>query len=255
MYDGWIMYDYTSLIRCCRDREEEETAQGIDIGAMMLGRLSSRLEKDFFPKFQELGWQSTRRLRSIGTIEEYDIYHQEFVTAFRNTIKTRSGTIISYGEAQQPINIFLKDYIDNIHLLGASESARLRQFLHVTLDGVMIYYLQSFFREDYVKHIGPHHEACGYFDSGKVTSFHHQDISQSQLTQLLFIGRDAYYAWQLWFREIFPDRPSLMDAVWSVARQTLFAGSVYWTMPKAQDENSLKGKLLKMLNIGENEPF
>ncbi len=116
------MYDYTSLIDGCRLREDEEITQGIDTGAMMLGRLASRLEKNFFPKFQELGWQFSRHLRSISTVSEFDDFHHRFVNAFRDTIKTRSGTVASYGEAQQPINIFLKDYVDNIHLLKASEA-------------------------------------------------------------------------------------------------------------------------------------
>ncbi|MCL2150554.1 MAG: hypothetical protein FWH51_06500 [Dehalococcoidia bacterium] len=249
------MYDYSSLIRSCHDREEEEAVQDIDTGALILGRLSGKLERDFFPKFQELGWQFSRRLRSINTADEFDTHHHEFVTAFRDTIKTRHGTIISYGEAQQPINIFLKDYVDNIHLLGSSEAARLRQCLHVTMDGVMIYYLQSFFYEDYLRHIAPHNDACGYFDNGRAAHFHHQDLSQSQLTQLLFIGRDNYYAWQNWFRLIYPNRPSLLDAIWSIARQTLFAKGLYWGTPSPKDEHSLLGKFFRLLNMGQNEVF
>ncbi len=250
-----IMYNYGSLISSCHDREEEEIAQAIDTGAMMLRRLSPRLERNFFPKFQELGWQYSRRLRSLHTSAEFDDYHHEFVTAFRDTIKTRSGTVISYGEAQQPINIFLKDYVDNIHLLGTEEAARLRQYIHVTMDGVMIYYFQSFFREDYLRHIAPYHNASGCFDNCHAPSFHHQDLSQSQLTQLLFFSRDTYCAWQSWFRQIYPSRPSLLDAVWSIARKTLFSGGLYWSAPSPQNDHSLKGRLFKLLNLGRSEVF
>jgi len=249
------MYDYSSLIRSCHDRENEEVTQNIDTGAMMLKRLSGRLERDFFPKFQDLGWQFSRHLRSLNTMAEFDAFHHEFVTAFRDTIKGRHGTIISYGEAQQPINVFLKDYIENIHVLGASEAVRLRQYLHVTMDGVMIYYLQSFFYEDYMQHIAPHNDSCGYFDSHRVPPFYRQDISQSQLTQLLFIGRDTYYAWQTWFRQINPSRPSLLDTIWSISRKTLFAGGLYWGSPSPQDDRSLMGRFYKLLNIEQNEAY
>lgn len=249
------MYDYSSLIRNCHDREEEETAQNIDTGAMMLNRLSKRLERDFFIKFQELGWQFSRRLRSLETVAEFDAHHHEFVTAFRDTIKTRNGTIASYGEAQQPINVFLKDYVENINLLGTSEAARLRGYLHVTMDGVMIYYFQSFFHEDYLRHIAPHHDACGYLDSDRVTPFYRQDLNPSQLIQLLFISRSTYYAWQSWFRQIYPNRPSLLDTTWSVARQTLFSGGLYWSAPSSKDEHSLVGKFLKLLDIGPAEIY
>ncbi len=247
------MYDYSSLIDSCHAREEEELAQGIDPGAMMLGRLASRLEKNFFPKFQDLGWQFSRHLRLINTVAQFDDFHHQFVTAFRNTIKTRSGTVASYGEAQQPVNVFLRDYVDNIHLLKSSEAALLRPWLHVTLDGVMIYYMQSFFRDDYRQHIEPHNDACGYIDVGRLTSFHRQDISPSQLTEMLFIGRDTYCAWQRWFRQIYPGRPTLLDAIWSLARQTLFAGGLYWSAPQPRDDNSIKGKILRLLDIGQDE--
>ena len=250
-----VMYDYSSLIRSCHDREQQETSREIDTGAMMLKRLSSRLERDFFPKFQELGWQYSRPLRSIESADEFDTHHHAFVTAFRETIKARNGTVISYGEAQQPINIFLRDYVDNIHLLGTSEANRLRQYLHVTMDGVMIYYLQSFFNEDHMRYIAPHNDACGYFDSGHPTPFYRQDLSQSQLTQLLFIGRETYYAWQNWFRQIYPNRPSLLDAIWSIARQTLFSRGLYWSPPSPRDEHSLLGKFFRFLELGQSEIF
>lgn len=247
------MFDYNSLINECRHREEEEKTQGIDIGAIMLGRLASRLERDFFPKFQELGWQASRRLSSIRTLDDFDNFHHEFIESFRTEIKTRSGTIVSYGEAQQPVNVFLKDYVENIQSLGAEATERLRKFLHVTLDGMVIYYLQSFFREDYLRYIGPHRDACGHFDSGRGLSFHQQDTSQSQLIQLLFIGRDTYYAWQSWFRSISPECPSLLDSIWSIARQTLFSRGPYWTMPPLEEDRSWKGKILKFLGAGEDE--
>ena len=252
-YDGAVMYDYDSLIKNCHTWEEEEKSQGIDIGVMMLKRLSPRLERDFFPKFQELGWRCTRGLNSINTLGEYDAFHHRFVTEFRSNIKNRNGTIISYGEAQQPINIFLKDYVDNIHSLGESVAERLRMYLHVTLDGVMIYYLQSFFRDDYAKHIAPFQDACGAFDNGRRVSFHRQDTSQSQLIQLLFIGKNTYYAWQAWFRRIFPSRPSLLDGIWSIGRRTLFVEGPYWTVPQVSDDKSLKGKILNFLTAGQDE--
>jgi hypothetical protein len=247
------VYDYSSLISRCEAREEEEKSQGIDTGAMMLRRLSPRLERDFFPKFQELGWQFSRRLKSISTVDDFDSYHHEFVSAFRDTIKARSGTVVSYGEAQQPINIFLKDYTENARLTAVSGASRLNGWLHATLDGVIIYYFQSFFREDFLEHIGPYQAACGGFDAGRSAPFHRRDTSHSQLTQLMFFGRDTYHAWQSWFRQIFPARPALLDAVWSIARQDLFAEGPYWTMPQTRDENSWRGKIIRFLSAGPDE--
>jgi hypothetical protein len=101
--------------------------------------------------------------------------------------------------------------------------ARLQPNLHVTLDGVMIFYMQSFFREDYLKYIAPFDKESGYIETAHLTSFHSRDWSQSQLTQLLFMSREVYSAWQGWFRLIYPERPTLLDALWAVARETLLA--------------------------------
>jgi hypothetical protein len=119
----------------------------------------------------------------------------------------------------------------------------------------MIYYMQSFFRDDYMQRIEPHNDSCGYIEGGRLAPFHQQDISPSQLMQLLFIGRETYYAWQSWFRQVNPSRPSMLDAIWSIARQTLFSGGLYWGTPKAADDNSLKGRILRFLSMTQYEPL
>jgi hypothetical protein len=37
----------------------------------------------------------------------------------------------------------------------------------------------------------------------------------------MFINHDVYIAWQSWFRSISPNRPVLLDTVWSIARRAL----------------------------------
>lgn len=217
------MYNYTQLIESCREREREEKARGIEIGPIVLSRLEKRLERNFFSKFQELGWSFSKRLKSVGCQSEFDSFHHSFVQSFRQEIRGRSGTQISYGEAQKPVNIFLKEYVEKSGLLDKSRVELLSPLLHVTLDGVMILYLESFFRDDYQSFIAPVDAACGHIETEKLTSFHKKDISESHLTQLMFFNYEVYAAWQAWFRRIFPERPVLLDAVWSIARNTLLA--------------------------------
>jgi hypothetical protein len=217
------MYDYTPLILQCQARELKNAKKELSLGSEILARLAKRMERDFYPKYQELAWQHSARLKSVSTQAEFDAYHHAFVVACRDTLRARSGTTISYGEAQQPVNIFIKEYAEQSNLMDAATVARLQPFLHVTLDGVMIFYMQSFFREDYLKYIAPFDKESGYIGTAQLTSFHAKDWSQSQLTQLLFMSREVYTAWQGWFRLIQPERPALLDALWAVARDTLLA--------------------------------
>lgn len=215
------MYDYTHLIQLCRQREQEEFETGFEPGREILSRVNKKLERNFWPKFQELGWQFSKKLKLVTTIEEFDAYQHEFVQTIRDEIHSRNGTVISYGEAQKPVNVFLKEYVEKSNLLDISIVKRLSPFLHVTLDSVIILYFQSFFREDYLRYIAPLNNYCGQIETEKIVSFHKKDISESSLAQLMFFNREVYNAWQSWFRLICPERPVLLDAVWAISRRTL----------------------------------
>ena len=164
------MNQYDNLIQKCCEREKEEQRKGAEIGPIILSRLEKRLERNFFSKFQELGYPFALKLKSISSREEFDLFHRSFIQAFRQEIKTRGGTIVSYGEAQKPINIFLKEYVEKSKLLDAAQAARLSPMLHVTLDGVVVSYMQSFFREEYDAFIAPSSKSTGTSTSGPITA-------------------------------------------------------------------------------------
>ena len=215
------MNHYEILIGKCIERENEEQKRDVPIGNVILSRLEKRLEQNFFPKFQDLGFRFALKLKSVGSREEFDTFHRLFMQAFRQEIKTRADTVVSYGEAQKPVNIFLKEYVEKSRLLDESLSARLSPLLHVTLDGIVIMYMQSFFREEYTSFVAPAATACGMIDIHDYTQYRNRDISQSLQNQMMFFNHDVYSAWQAWFRSISPERPVLLDAVWSIARRTL----------------------------------
>ena len=215
------MNQYDTLIQKCLEREKEETKKRAEIGSVILSRLEKRLERQFFPKFQEMSFIFALKLKSVGSREEFDLFHRSFIQAFRQDIKTRGGTIVSYGEAQKPVNIFLKEYVERSKLLDAALVERLSPMLHVTLDGIIIMYMQSFFREDFNSFIAPVNKDCGLIDIYDITQYRNKDISESLQNQLMFINHEVYTAWQSWFRSILPERPVLLDTVWSIARKTL----------------------------------
>ena len=217
------MSKYESFIQKCLETETEQQKRGTEVGPVILSRLEKNLERNFPAKFQELSYPFALKLKSINNQEQFDLYHRSYVQVFRQEIKTRGGTIVSYGEAQKPVNIFLKEYVEKSQLLDPSQSARLSPLLHVTLDGVTVAYMQSFFREEFDAYITPASRTTGLIDTLHAPQFKNRDLSDSLQQQLLFINLEIYSAWQKWFRDIHPQRPVLLDAVWSIARQTLLS--------------------------------
>jgi len=111
----------------------------------------------------------------------------------------------------------LKSYVDRFAILGEVVTCRLRTFLHVPLDKVIIEYFRSNFSEDYERFIAPVHRQIN-----QLMKAEHPELSAkmpgSLLSQPKYLQEDAYLAWQNWFREIYPDRPVLLDNVWFFER-------------------------------------
>ena len=86
------------------------------------------MSASFFPKFQELSFRFALKLKSVCSREEFDLFHRSYIQAFRQEIKTRGGTIVSYGEAQKPVNIFLKEYVEKSQMLDKDLAGRLSPY-------------------------------------------------------------------------------------------------------------------------------
>ena len=211
------MTDYLSLIQHLQSTESEVIAKELAGGEMMLGRMVPRLEKDCIPKFQAAAWQYAGKLLQISSLNDFDAFHREFVAFFRQQIKNKDGEDASYGEAQKPINLFLKSYVDRFAIPGETVRQRLRPFLHVPLDSVIIGYFRSHFSDDYKRHIGLVHAQINEFIKDKNPQFSGK-IPDGLLSQLQHLHEREYFAWQHWFREIHPPRPVLIDNLWFFER-------------------------------------
>lgn len=211
------MTDYVSLIEHLKNTESEVIAKELAGGEMMLGRMVPRFEKDCIPKFQAVTWQYSRKLIDISSLTGFDTFHREFVAVFRQQIKSKDGAYASYGEAQKPINLFLKSYVDRFAILGEAVRRRLRPFLHVPLDSVIIGYFRSNFRHDYDRHIAPVHAQISQLMKAQNPGFSTK-MPNGLLSQLQYLQEHEYLAWQNWFREIHPARPVLLDNLWFFER-------------------------------------
>jgi hypothetical protein len=151
------------------------------------------LEKGGVNEFIRIATKEFLLIDSIQTREEFDSWHEQFVVMLQNQIKTASGRTPSHGQAQKPINVFLKVYVDWARLPKTESAMRLRPYLHVPLDSVIMRYTRQKFLDFYQKH-------------------------SLRFVSLAGIDKNLYYRWQKCFREILPKKPLLIDVFWAENR-------------------------------------
>jgi hypothetical protein len=212
------MEDYSDLISRCRRSEEEAVIKGTAMGAIILSRMGPVYEKGAIRKFQNLAIKFSKDLKNVVTADDFETFHARFIEAVHDGIRKQDGGHLSYGEAQKSVNVFLKTYIDRSSLPDAESANRIRPFLHVPLDSVMIKYFRKNFRSDYDMYIGPAHDKENADFKSKNTQFTGK-LSDAMLSELKNIFQDVYFAWQKWFRAIYSEKPILLDTIWSLERE------------------------------------
>jgi len=212
------MEDYSNLINRCKDNEEEAIIKGAAMGAVILSRMGPIYQKGAVSIFQNLAVQYAGRLKEINTIEEFDKFHEEFIESVHASIKNNEGNSLSYGEAQKSINVFLKTYVDRGNHPDIETAKRLKPFLHVPLDSVMINHFRKNFKLGYAEYIAPYHNKINQEIKERNPTFTGK-IPDATLSKLIYIFQDVYLAWQTWFRDIYPDKPILLDTIWALERE------------------------------------
>lgn len=162
------------------------------------------LEKRGVGKFQNFAVSRLiPPLSKCGSRNAFDRHMVGAITALLKLFKTHGGQPVSFGQAQKPITVFLKVYCDWANRPSGAAAKRLRPWLHVPLDSILMKWLRKNLRADFEARIAP--------------VYREHRIRPSQL-DLLHMNRDMYLAWQRWFREIHPSRPVLLDVIWAVER-------------------------------------
>lgn len=214
---GGKMENYSDLIDRCKKSEGEAVIKGLAMGAVILSRMGPIYKKGCVAIFQELAMQFAPTLNSITSIADFDDFHESFIQAVIGRMRPEDYDKLTWGEAQKSINVFLKNYIDRSSLPNELTANRIRPFLHVPLDSVMIKYFRKTFPFDYEKYISPEHRIINQqFKASHPNAF---KIPDSLLSELKYIFKEVYLAWQKWFRDIYPEKPVLLDTIWALERE------------------------------------
>ncbi len=157
-------------------------------------------EKGGVKKFQKVAVKMVRLLPAVKAQEVFDALHDKYVNKVISNIETCRGSRASYGQAQKPINVFLKLYVDWAHRPNPSIRKRLLPWLHVPLDSILMKTIKlkysGWYREDITPFI----------------------IEKTQTFSLSKIDKRMYYRWQTFFRSKYPKKPLVFDIAWALNR-------------------------------------
>ena len=159
-------------------------------------------------------------LSKVATHAEFDVFHSETCVRIIETFKTNKNRRLSWGQAQKPLNVFLKVYVAWARLPEVTVAERLDHFLHVPLDSVLMGFIRKQFPGKCRQHID---DACAEF-VGKVAS-QHLNFTTGTVRRLLVdsvelasMHEPIYALWQEFLRWIHPYRPILLDTIWANER-------------------------------------
>ena len=136
----------------------------------------------------------------LQTPQDFDRTHRVLMSRLIRDIKTAKGKPLSYGQAQKPLNVFLKVYVDWAHKPSSEIRDRLIPFLHVPLDSVLMKTIKNEFPDSYSREIKPYVR-----DSQRAFS-------------LVALDADLYNKWQEFFRARHQQRPLIFDIAWELNR-------------------------------------
>ena len=217
---------HLAIISKLRQSEKEAIIDGL---AMMsynpsIGRV---LEKGGVDKFRRIMTKETKKLQEISSESEFDDFHHSIVSTIVKGFKTARGSSLSYGQAQKPLNVFLKVYVDWAGQSTSEKAKQLRKFLHVPLDSILMEQIKVHFPDEFKEYV------VAAYDSERDKLRRslvdkQKEVNESDLRRFIdpsnfslqsIVFYETYYAWQKCARAIYPKKPVLLDVFWSIERR------------------------------------
>jgi len=205
------------LINLLKRREPEFVTKGI-AAASYITSIGRVLEKRGVDKFQEMAWVEIQKLSAVKTTSDFDVFHDGFIYNVMKTIKTNNGKETTYGQAQKPVNVFLKIYIDQARLPDPKLAGRIKPFLHVPLDKNIMEYFYEEFPAEYKSFVQSYvHQIIGCLEEHAKKEGYSLKPKDKEFFELRRISsKPHYYAWQNLFRNLWAERPVMLDMVYEL---------------------------------------
>ncbi len=216
--------DRLELTRLLTGKEPEAITRTLAMMAYnpAIGRV---LEKGGVDRFADLMFETIPKFYGLVTRDHFESVHAGACEQILASFKTNRGETLSYGQAQKPLNVFLKVYVDWAGQPGADLAQKLRPLLHVPLDRILMEYIAREFREEYEARVTRlrRQQADRLIERLKQ---HPSDSSPKMVERAFFgnefslvgINKETYFAWQELLRSLWPGKPVMLDIIWVLER-------------------------------------
>lgn len=155
----------------------------------------------------------------------FDAWHAEMCARILNDFRTSRGQKLAYGQAQKPLNVFLKVYVDWAKLPSRELAEKLTPLLHVPLDSVLMKFMKREFASEYEARIASIRRLKMERIAERAAEI--SDVSPRAIANRLMgsefsltaIDKEIYLQWQQFLRSLWPGKPVQLDIVWVLERR------------------------------------
>jgi hypothetical protein len=212
----------SDLIALISGKEPEAIIRALGMMAYIpaIGRV---LEKGGVDRFADLMVQTIPNFYGTVSHNAFNAIHAQTCEEILSSFKTSRNETLSYGQAQKPLNVFLKVYVDWAKQPTRELAEKLTPLLHVPLDSLLMGFISREFSDKYHKRIVPLQERFASFvaDRMGIAPAKARRMLLANQFSLVGINHDMYLAWQELLRELYPAKPIALDVIWVLERMRL----------------------------------
>jgi hypothetical protein len=182
------------------------------------------LEKGGVERFADLMVETVPRFYGTVNRERFETIHTETCERILASFKTNRGESLSYGQAQKPLNVFLKVYVDWAKQPGRELAEKLTPLLHVPLDSLLMEFVAREFPEEYKTKIVSRRRQFADRVAERLGKYKPRTVERALFGtefSLVGINKEIYLAWQELLRSLYPGKPVALDIIWVLERTRL----------------------------------
>lgn len=217
--------DQAGLTQLLVGREPEAIIRTLAMMAYnpAIGRV---LEEGGVVRFSDMMADEIPKIHSALIRDVFDVWHTEICAKILADFKTAKGQKLSYGQAQKPLNVFLKVYIDWAKLPSREFAEKLTPALHCPLDSVVMKFMRREFPDAYEQRIGSvrRHRIDRIAERAQeIAGTSSRAVAKRVVGtefSLAAVDKEIYLQWQAFFRSLWPGKPVQRDIIWALERRS-----------------------------------
>lgn len=215
--------DKTELTGLLTGKEPEAIIRTLAMMAY-IPAIGRAFEKGGVDRFADLMVETIPKFYGLVSRERFDAIHAATCELILSSFKTNRGGTLSYGQAQKPLNVFLKVYVDWAGQPNADLAKKLRPHLHVPLDSLLMGFIAREFPDEYQSSIVSLRDRLATWVAGRLEKATPKMVSRAwgnEFSLTAVATKDIYLAWQDLLRKLYPGKPVQLDIIWVLERMRL----------------------------------